>query len=88
MIADSFLINTLGMMAGTLTTAGYIPQIVRCYQTKSAKDISYWMPILLAGGIFLWLLYGLSLHSWPIIVTNSVSFLCNLLILFLKFIYQ
>ena len=75
---DGFII--LGLIAGTLTTSGYIPQIVKGYRTKKMQDVSFMMISILCVGMFLWIVYGLSQNDLPLIVSNTVgtSFLVTL----------
>ena len=63
----------LGSFAGALTTLAFIPQVVKTWQSKSAHDISIMTISLFCTGLVLWLLYGLSINSWPVIVSNAVT---------------
>lgn len=80
--------TVLGLIAGTLTTSGYIPQIVKGYRTKKMQDVSMIMISILCIGMFLWILYGLSQDDIPLIVSNTVgtSFLVTLVAM--KFYYD
>lgn len=63
----------IGLIAGTLTTAGYLPQIVKGYRTKKMEDVSYLLLIILGMGMMLWLVYGLLLGNLPLIASNLVA---------------
>ena len=63
----------IGLIAGTLTTAGYLPQIVKGYRTKSMQDVSLLWLFMLGVGMSLWLVYGLLLDSLPLIVSNLIA---------------
>ena len=52
------LVVILGLIAGAVTSMGFIPQLIRGYKTKELDDVSYYMPAILAVGMSLWLLYG------------------------------
>lgn len=78
----------LGFMAGTLTTVSFVPQLIKVYQSKSAKDISYRMFIIFILGVVTWISYGISINELPIIVTNSVTLLVATSILALKIRYD
>lgn len=78
----------LGLLAGGITSSGFIPQLVRGFRTKKLNDISYYMPSVLIAGMSLWLLYGLMRNDLSIIVANFVGVSCNILLLALKKIYQ
>jgi MtN3 and saliva related transmembrane protein len=82
------LIESIGLMAGLLTTTAFIPQVWKIYQTKSGKDISARMFSLFSAGIVLWLVYGILLHSLPIILANAVTLVLSLTIIALKLRYR
>jgi MtN3 and saliva related transmembrane protein len=77
-------IEVAGYMAATLTTAGFVPQVIKAVKTKQTKDISLWMYILMIIGIILWLVYGIFNVYWPIIIANAVTLLLVVPILILK----
>jgi MtN3 and saliva related transmembrane protein len=78
----------IGFVAGTLTTIAFLPQVQRTWATKSADDMSLAMLLTFTTGVFLWLIYGLYLTAWPIIVTNAITFMLTFTILVLKLKYQ
>lgn len=80
--------NWIGFVAGTLTTIAFLPQLQRTWTTKSADDMSLAMLLTFTTGVFLWLIYGLYLTAWPIVVTNAITFILTLTILVLKLKYQ
>ncbi len=81
-------INILGLVAGSLTTTAFVPQLLKVWQSKSAKDISYLMFILFIIGIVLWEIYGWEIHSVPVIIFNIITFILGLAILILKYIFE
>ena len=82
------IITTIGFAAGTITTIGFFPQIIKALKTKNTTDISLWMPIVLCTGIFLWLVYGLLINDWPLIIANAIAFAANLFLVLLKLKYS
>jgi MtN3 and saliva related transmembrane protein len=82
------LIDVLGFLAGTLTTIAFIPQLLKTWTTKSAKDVSLVMMITFCMGLFLWFMYGLAIQAMPVIVTNAVTLILASLILILKIKYK
>ncbi|AVZ31633.1 SemiSWEET transporter [Nodularia spumigena CS-584] len=81
-------ITILGLLAATLTTSAFLPQMLKTWQSKSAKDVSYLMLITFISGLSLWLIYGIYLKSLPIILANSFTLFFNLIILWLKIRYR
>ena len=79
--------TVLGFAAGAFTTAAFVPQVLRTWRLKSAKDLSIAMVSLNATGIFLWFVYGVCTRSVPIIAANLVTLIliCTVLVLALKY---
>jgi len=80
--------TTLGLIAGTLTTIAYLPQLIKTWKSKSADDLSWSMLITLCVGIVLWLVYGVYVHDIPVICANVVTLVFSSIILALKIRYQ
>jgi MtN3 and saliva related transmembrane protein len=74
----------LGFIAGAVTSIGFIPQLVRGFKTKHLEDVSYWMPLVLATGMSLWLIYGFFRQDIAIVVANSLGVTCSILLLIMK----
>ncbi len=81
-------LDILGYIAGAMTTISFIPQVVRTWKTKSTKDISLAMFILFCLGVATWMIYGIILNSWPIIIANGVVLVLGLNILVMKIVYK
>ncbi|HIH29024.1 MAG TPA: hypothetical protein HA260_04385 [Thermoplasmata archaeon] len=81
---DFDIFTFLGFAAGTVTSIGFIPQLIRGYRTKKLYDISYWMPLVLASGMLLWLFYGFVRNDIAIIAANSFGVSCNILLIGMK----
>jgi MtN3 and saliva related transmembrane protein len=80
-------IELVGYLAATLTTAAFLPQVVRVWQSKSTKDLALPTLLLFIAGVSMWLIYGLLLNSAPVIVANAVTLVLNLVILRFKLKY-
>jgi MtN3 and saliva related transmembrane protein len=81
-------ITILGLVAGTLTTVSFLPQIIKIWRSRSTKDISLVMFVIYSVGIFLWLVYGIYINALPVIVTNSVTLVLALAIVIFKIRYK
>lgn len=81
-------IQILGLIAGSITSITFIPQVVKIWQTKSAKDLSAPMLILLVIGVSLWLTYGILIKDTPIIFTNSMVLIMSFIMVFFKWKYN
>ena len=82
------LVDSIGIIAGVLTTIAFIPQLVKTWQTRSAKDVSYGMFLLFSLGVILWGVYGWEIHSIPVLVANIVTLLLTISILTLKLVFS
>ena len=78
----------IGLVAGFLTSVAVIPQVVRTYRTRHARDISIWQPVLLDIGMALWLIYGIMLKDLPLILANAFSIFCNTLLIGMKIYFK
>jgi MtN3 and saliva related transmembrane protein len=76
--------NTLGLIAGTLTTVAFIPQVVKIWKTRHATDISLGMFAIFSSGVLMWLFYGIEIDALPVIVANGITLGLSLTILFFK----
>ena len=56
-------IEILGLIAGGLTTASFVPQVYKTYKSKSADSLSLTMYTVFFVGIILWLIYGIYVNS-------------------------
>lgn len=75
----------LGLIAGTLTTLAFLPQVIKTWKSRSAQDISLGMFLLFSAGVALWLVYGIRLGALPIIAANAITLILSLSILGMKF---
>lgn len=78
------LITVLGLIAGTLTTISFVPQVIKVVTSKSTKDISFLMFLIFTIGVFAWLMYGLLINDLPVIIANFITFILSLIILSYK----
>ncbi|WP_417833561.1 SemiSWEET transporter [Thalassospira xiamenensis] len=76
--------TALGLLAGSLTTIAFLPQVIRTWRTRSTADISLVMFLILCTGIALWLVYGLVRGDWPVIISNGFTLVLASTILFFK----
>jgi len=63
----------VGILAGTLCTISFIPQIIKIIKTRQAKDLSLITFSIFALGVFFWLIYGIMIKELPIILANGIT---------------
>jgi MtN3 and saliva related transmembrane protein len=78
------IIFVFGYIAAACTTISFIPQAIKVFKSKSTKDISLGMFLLMTSGVFFWLVYGLMINSFPIIIANAVTLFLSVYILLMK----
>ncbi len=82
------IIEIIGLIAGALTTGAFVPQVYKLWKTKSTKDISMSMYIVMLIGVVLWFTYGFYHDSLPILLTNLVTAMLLLTVIVLKLKYK
>ena len=82
------LLTILGLIAGALTTVAFLPQVIKTWKSKSAKDFSFGMLITFSMGLLLWLIYGICKQELPIILANLVTLCLNVTIIILKMKFE
>lgn len=83
---DQFIV--IGLVAGLITTLGYVPQVIKGYRSGSMEDVSLYMPFVLMVGMSLWLVYGIVLGDIPIMLWNAISVILNAVIILMKLRYD
>jgi MtN3 and saliva related transmembrane protein len=84
----SWAVDLIGSIAAVCTTISFLPQLIRVYRLKSAHEISLVMFLVYSFGVFLWLLYGIFIRSFPVIAANGFTLALSLAILVLKIKYD
>jgi MtN3 and saliva related transmembrane protein len=67
------MIDTVGFVAGILTSGSALPQVIRSWRTRSTADLSALMLAMLNVGLLMWVIYGVAKRDWPITLTNGFS---------------
>jgi len=80
--------QTIGTIAGVLTTASFVPQVIQTWKTKSTRDISLAWSFTLTVGIGLWFTYGLMIGELPVIVANGLSLVLSCAVLAMKLLFK
>ena len=79
--------TTIGLVAGTLTSLASIPQVIKTLKTRHVRDISVWQPLLLSFGVALWMIYGILINDFPLILANITPLVCNAVLTVMKIRY-
>ena len=84
----SINIEFFGYFAAILTTAAFLPQLLKTLKTKKADDVSLVTLIMFTCGVGSWIIYGYEISSSPILIANVITFILNLSILISKLYYS
>ncbi|MEL6539322.1 MAG: SemiSWEET transporter [Bacteroidota bacterium] len=76
--------EVIGILAGTLTTLAFLPQVIQVYRTKSTGDISVVMYTIFCTGVSLWIVYGVLRGALPVIIANSITLVLAAAVLGMK----
>lgn len=78
---------TIGILAGILCTISFIPQVIKIFKTKHTKDLSLVTFFVFSLGVFFWLIYGILIKEFPVILANAAMLILALLIVGMKIKY-
>ena len=81
-------IEFFGYFAAILTTAAFLPQLIKTLKTKKAEDVSLITLIMFICGVGFWIIYGYKISSAPILLANIITLILNLSILISKLFYS
>jgi len=82
------LTDWIGSVAAILTTTSFVPQAWHTFRTRDVSGISLSMYSLFTAGVALWLVYGILMAAWPIIIANMITTSLALMILLMKLRYR
>lgn len=80
--------DLIGTFAAVLTTASFLPQAWHTFQTKDVRGISLGMYSVFTSGVAMWLVYGILLNAWPIVISNAITVALASAILVMKLRYR
>jgi MtN3 and saliva related transmembrane protein len=83
-----FSVEIIGVTGAILTTASFVPQVYKTYKTKSVEGISLTMYTVFLIGLIFWLVYGIKINSFSVIMANTITGILVLIIILLRIIYK
>ena len=79
--------DIVGSLAAILTTVSFLPQAWHSFKTRDVSGVSLGMYSVFTVGVALWLVYGLLLRAWPIVVANVITLGLAMAILGMKVVF-
>jgi MtN3 and saliva related transmembrane protein len=80
---NSFIGEFFGYVSGICTTMAFLPQAIKSIITKNVSGLSLSMYVIYCTGLIFWILYGVYLNSFQIILFNSITLIFNGIILYM-----
>lgn len=80
-------IEIAGHTGAVLSSITFIPQVWKAWKTRSVKDLSIYMILIVFSSTIIWLIYGFSLLLWPVVIANSMILFLSLLLIYFKFTF-
>ncbi len=80
---NNFLGEIIGYLSGACTMLAFLPQAIKSITTKNVSGLSLSMYVIYCMGLVFWILYGVYLHSFQIMLFNSITLIFNVAILYL-----
>ena len=87
LIVSAKWVDIVGSLAAVLTTVSFLPQAWHSFKTKDVSGVSLGMYSVFTVGVALWLVYGLLLRAWPIVVANVITLALAVAILGMKVVF-
>ena len=81
-------VDIFGYFAAILTTAAFLPQLIKTLKTQKADDVSMTTLVMFIIGVLSWIIYGYKISSTPILLANLITLILNLLILISKIYFS
>ncbi|SEQ75440.1 SemiSWEET family sugar transporter [Thalassovita taeanensis] len=78
----------IGYFAAILGTICWLPQAIQVWRTRDTKSLSLTANLLFLLTVTLWLIYGVMITDWPIIVANIASVSAMIAIVAAKLKYK
>lgn len=82
------IVQMLGLIAGACTTIAFLPQVIKTWKSRSAKDLSLSMFSIFTVGVGLWLVYGILDQNIPVIAANLITLMLAATLLVFKFRFK
>lgn len=82
-----YTLELFGLIAGFVTSMGFIPQLIKGYRTKKLEDVSFLMPAVLAVGMTMWFIYGFLIEALAVMIANTFGVTCCIILIIMKKMY-
>jgi MtN3 and saliva related transmembrane protein len=81
-------VTIIGYVAALCTTVAFVPQVIKTWKSRSAKDLSLGMFSIFCAGVSLWLIYGIYVKDYPVMVANGATLVLAITLLYFKLTFK
>lgn len=81
-------IEAVGLTGAFLSSITFLPQVYKTWKTRSAGDLSLAMVLIVFTSTIVWLIYGVKLMLWPVILCNAVICVLSALLIYFKITFK
>lgn len=81
---SGLLINIIGYTATVCMVFGYLPQAIATIRTRNTDGIAMPTFIMLGLGSIFFVIQGLALSNWPLVIANTITTICSVVIFSIK----
>lgn len=78
----------MGHTGSLLSSITFIPQVYKVWQTKRTQDLSMSMMLIVFTSTIVWIVYGVGLMLWPVIICNSIICFLSLMLIYFKLSFE
>lgn len=77
-------INIFGTLAAICMVCGYLPQAITSIRTRDTDGIAMPTFLLMGAGSIFFVVQGILLGNWPLVVTNVITAVCSAIVFGIK----
>lgn len=81
---NEILLNVIGYTASLCMVLGYLPQAIMTIRTRDTDGIAMPTFVMLGLGSIFFVIQGLMLSNWPLVITNVITTICSVIIFAIK----
>jgi len=81
-------IQIAGHTGALLSSITFVPQVYKVWTSKSVRDLSLTMMLIVFTSTIIWLVYGVALNLWPVILANGFICVLSMLLIYFKLTYK
>lgn len=78
----------VGHAGSLLSSITFMPQVYKVWQTKRTQDLSLSMMFIVFSSTIVWIIYGVGLMLWPVIICNSIIAILSLMLIYFKLTFE